>query len=160
MQTNRAVVCHVGCIATSNSYFATGHTLRVPGMMSLSDSRILYRYPIHLDVVAKLNQLICLILSDTTTYICDFHREQCWERWLRKTDNGLSKSREEVLPLLCNVAKSTTEKEFEENVKLLKKQNFWLTSPKLRKWFGNTWLVEAKVYHFCSVIDILLLILN
>ena len=21
-------------------------------------------------------------LTDTTTYICDFHREQCWDRWL------------------------------------------------------------------------------
>ncbi|CAB4019209.1 Calcium-responsive transcription factor, partial [Paramuricea clavata] len=85
--------------------------------------------------------------TDTTTYICDFYIEQCWERWLRKTDNGLSKSREEVLLLLRNVAKSTTENEFEENVKLLKTQDVWLTSPKLRKWFENTWLVETKTDH-------------
>ena len=47
-------------------------------------------------------------LIDTTTYICDFHREQSWERWLRKTENGLSESREEVLSLSKKICKSQT----------------------------------------------------
>ena len=45
----------------------------------------------------------------TTTYICDFHREQCWERWLRKVDNGLTEHREEVIQLLRGISKSPTE---------------------------------------------------
>ena len=24
-------------------------------------------------------------------YLCDFHREQCWERWVRDTKHGLTK---------------------------------------------------------------------
>eukprot|EP00794_Sanderia_malayensis_P012566 gene12566-13853_t len=32
-----------------------------------------------------------------TTVICDFHREQAWERWLRKTSNGCAKVRKEIL---------------------------------------------------------------
>ena len=84
-------------------------------------------------------------LIDTTTYICDFHREQSWERWRRKTENGLSESREEVLSLLRNVAKSSTEEAFQDNLSLLKESDLWLANPKLRNWFEKTWLVEAKV---------------
>ena len=47
--------------------------------------------------------------------------------------------------LLRKIAKSISEKDYEENVIALKKSTFWLTSSKLRNWFGNTWLVEAKV---------------
>ena len=47
--------------------------------------------------------------------------------------------------LLRKIAKFMSEKDYEENVIALKKSTFWLTSSKLRNWFGNTWLVEAKV---------------
>ena len=81
----------------------------------------------------------------TTTYICDFHREQCWERWLRKTDNGLSDQKGEVLQLLRNVAKSPTEAAYDENLRSLKANEVWLSNPQLRNWFEKTWLSEAKV---------------
>lgn len=81
----------------------------------------------------------------TTTYICDFHREQCWERWLRKADNGLHEQREEVLQLLRNVAKSKTEAAYHDNVTSLQTSELWLSSPRLQNWFGKTWLTEAKV---------------
>ena len=73
-----------------------------------------------------------LIPTGTTTYICDFHREQCWERWLRKADNGLNDKREEVLCLLRNVAKSPTEAAFHDNLKSLKTSDVWLCSPHLQ----------------------------
>ena len=47
--------------------------------------------------------------------------------------------------LLRKIARSLSEREFEENVSALKKSTFWLASPKLRNWFGNMWLKEAKV---------------
>lgn len=82
---------------------------------------------------------------DTTTYICDFHREQCWERWLRKADNGLHHQREEVLSLLRDVARSATEDVFNTNLKSLKASELWMSNPHLRNWFEKTWLPEAKV---------------
>ena len=84
-------------------------------------------------------------LTDTTTYICDFHREQCWDRWLRKSENGLTASREEVLTLLRNVAKSSTKESLEKNLSSLKDSALWLANPKLRNWFEKTWLTESKV---------------
>ncbi|CAB4017794.1 Calcium-responsive transcription factor [Paramuricea clavata] len=64
------------------------------------------------DITANYKILKCLVLnvnSETTTYICDFHREQAWERWLKKGDNGLTHKRDDVLKLLQTVAKSNTE---------------------------------------------------
>jgi len=85
------------------------------------------------------------LFLDTTTYICDFHREQCWERWLRKADNGLHHQREEVLSLLRDVARSATEDVFNTNLKSLKASELWMSNPHLRNWFEKTWLPEAKV---------------
>lgn len=60
-------------------------------------------------------------------------------------ENGLSESREEVLRLLRNVAKSSTEEAFQDNLSSLKESDLWLANPKLRNWLEKTWLVEAKV---------------
>lgn len=80
-----------------------------------------------------------------TTYICDFHREQCWERWLRKADNGLTEHREEVLQLLRSISKSSTEDSYHDNVATLKTSKVWQSRPQLRNWFEKTWMPEAKV---------------
>ena len=63
----------------------------------------------------------------------------------RKSENGLTDSREEVLTLLRNVAKSPTKESFEKNLSSLKESAVWLANPKLRNWFEKTWFVESKV---------------
>lgn len=85
------------------------------------------------------------MLIDTTTYICDFHREQCWERWLRKGEHGLTEQRKTVLAMLRNIAKSATEEKLQEAIALLKSSTVWLNNPKLQNWFGKTWMPEIKV---------------
>ena len=57
----------------------------------------------------------------------------------------MTDSREEVLTLLRNVAKSPTKESFEKNLSSLKESAVWLANPKLRNWFEKTWLVESKV---------------
>jgi hypothetical protein len=71
--------------------------------------------------------LKCLVLnvnSGTTTYICDFHREQAWERWLKKGDNGLTHKKDDVLKLLRTVAKSNTEDGYHKNLSPIYCRNF------------------------------------
>jgi len=34
---------------------------------------------------------------DTVVYLCDFHREQAWERWVKASKHGLSNSEAEIL---------------------------------------------------------------
>lgn len=47
--------------------------------------------------------------------------------------------------MLRNVAKSSTEEAFQDNLSSLKESDLWLANPKVRNWFEKTWLVEAKV---------------
>ena len=37
------------------------------------------------------------VFPTTTVYLCDFHREQAWERWVKDHKHGLSQSEAEEL---------------------------------------------------------------
>lgn len=37
---------------------------------------------------------------ETKVHLCDFHREQAWERWVSKTSNEVSHVKNEVLSRL------------------------------------------------------------
>lgn len=52
-------------------------------------------------------------------YLCDFHREQAWERWLSANHNGLHLQKNDVLKLLRNVTHANTEEEYENCKQML-----------------------------------------
>ena len=45
-------------------------------------------------------------------FICDFHREQAWERWFNAIKNGAHMIKSEMLYKFRRIARSRTEKEF------------------------------------------------
>ncbi|XP_046841012.1 uncharacterized protein LOC124435106 [Xenia sp. Carnegie-2017] len=59
-------------------------------------------------------------ITECQTYICDFHREQAWERWLSKSSNGLLPLKNMILAKLRLIARARTEADYEENVKNFK----------------------------------------
>jgi len=60
-----------------------------------------------------------------TAYICDVHRLQAWQRWVRKSKNGLSSlEQEELLAHLKRVANATTRKSYDSAVASLKSLSF------------------------------------
>ena len=71
-------------------------------------------------------------------FLCDFHREQAWERWVSKADNEVAHCREELLSKLRNIAQAETEDEYQERVNVLKKSAVWKENKKLQKWFDNS----------------------
>ena len=73
--------------------------------------------------------LLNYFLKGCFTFICDFHREQAWDRWLRKTTNSCVKVRKEVLQMLRRIVRSYTEKEAEYD---MKKSKIW-NSPEYSK---------------------------
>ena len=77
--------------------------------------------------------------------LCDFHREQAWERWTSKKDNGVSYSRETLLALMRQIARSRTEECFENSLRNLQQTTDWKANANLRRWFANTWLKHKKV---------------
>ena len=89
---------------------------------------------------------------DTTLYLCDFHREQAWERWVSKAANGVSHCKEEVLSRLRRVAHATSPQKYQEAVKALMASTVWVQNPKLQCWFQKTWLSHYKVWKLIHVV--------
>ena len=45
------------------------------------------------------------VFPGATVYLCDFHREQAWERWTNERKHGLTdEGRDQLLHLLCECA--------------------------------------------------------
>ena len=82
--------------------------------------------------------------------MCDFHREQAWDRWLSKGTNNVRPHKEAILAHLRKVAKAESIEEFEMAEENLKASDFWNANygSKLREWFENTWLEEKEVSSF------------
>ncbi len=83
--------------------------------------------------------------AEVQVFLCDFHREQAWERWVSRVDHGVHMCKEEVLARLRRVAHASTILEFKEAVASLQEWNTWKENVQLSRWFTNTWLNQARV---------------
>lgn len=63
---------------------------------------------------------------ESFVYLCDFHREQSWDRWLSATHNGMNTKKSDVLLLLRPQALS--DDDFNEALNLLQVRNlkYWV----------------------------------
>ena len=94
-------------------------------------------------------------------YLCDFHREQAWERWIRDKTHRLSASDAEWLLTqlrACAWAPSATPDErlpvdhhFQQAVTAMQESNLWKTNESVRQWVTNTWLKVSKVCITCEL---------
>jgi len=86
-------------------------------------------------------------------YICDFHREQAWERWVRDKKHQLTESQGQQL--LCmlrqcvNAPPSSPEQtlKFKEAVSVLKNSDLWKLNHVVREWLINGW---QSIPHVCK----------
>ena len=85
-------------------------------------------------VISSINFSECLV------YICDFHREQAWERWTKTVSHGVNK--DEVLPKLRRIASSSTQEAYDLAVDDLKSSEIWNSNILFKKWFANKWLAK------------------
>ena len=89
--------------------------------------------------------------------LCDFHREQAWDRWLSSTTNGLRPQKEQVLDHLRCIAKAETVPEVDQRIMELKKSEIWMSlqGERLRSWMERTWLPSRKVcLEFTPIVSI------
>ena len=89
----------------------------------------------------------CFSLLDCSVLLCDFHREQAWERWLSCNDNNMRLHKDAVLQLLRDIASAETEDKYEKMQLALKNSYAWKLpkANKLRNWIDKTWLPCYKV---------------
>lgn len=87
-------------------------------------------------------------------YLCDFHREQAWERWVRDRKHGLSVSDGDVLlSLLRNCAwapparngQDPPDNYYKEAEKQLKASAVWRENYAVQAWLNTKWLSLPEV---------------
>ena len=86
-------------------------------------------------------------------FLCDFHREQAWTRWVNTSVNGLSKAEaEDLFTLLrkCAWAPSSTNKdcpkdEYVKAVEDLKTSCVYKDHCNVRSWLESNWLNIPEV---------------
>lgn len=53
-----------------------------------------------------------MFISESFVYLCDFHREQSWDRWLKASHNCIGNDKPEILNLFRSIAHANTIEEF------------------------------------------------
>uniref|UniRef100_A0A1X7T0F3 Uncharacterized protein n=1 Tax=Amphimedon queenslandica TaxID=400682 RepID=A0A1X7T0F3_AMPQE len=65
--------------------------------------------------------------SDIKIFLCNFHREQAWERWVKDSKHGLSKEEaQHLLHMLRTLANETQMCHFVSHLNALKESNVWI----------------------------------
>ena len=90
-------------------------------------------------------------LTDCAVFICDFHREQAWERWLSKTSNGCREVKDDVLAKLRRIARSMSVNCSEKAIEALKLSVYWkdMKYAGLVEYIERYWLSIKKVNFLC-----------
>ena len=96
------------------------------------------------------------VFPSTLVYLCDFHREQCWERWTKDHKHGLSKEDSEILlDLLRTCAHAPPASVHEQRsqdfhfrgaLDNLRSSQVWIGNPQVSTWLSSTWLSIPQVY--------------
>ncbi|XP_065665724.1 uncharacterized protein LOC136087145 [Hydra vulgaris] len=102
----------------------------------------------------------CLLGTYLQVHICDFHREQAWERWLSKSVNGCCLVKDRVKEKLHAIAYAKTKEICQKEVHELEESHEWKSYPKLSEYLKNTWLCIQKRWVFAYRQDRLLLNVN
>ncbi|XP_065670722.1 uncharacterized protein LOC105849232 isoform X2 [Hydra vulgaris] len=93
-------------------------------------------------------------------HICDFHREQAWERWLSKIANGCCLVKNIVKEKLRAIAYAKTDEICKKEVQELEESQEFQNNPKLSEYLKHTWLCIQKRWVFAYRQDRLLLNVN
>jgi len=91
------------------------------------------------------------VFPNTIVYLCDFHREQSWDRWIKDRKHGLNQSEgEELLTFLraCAWAPPSSGDgvdSYELAVKNLQQSSVWTNHLQVREWLNTKWLNIPQV---------------
>lgn len=91
-------------------------------------------------------------------YLCDFHCEQAWERWVKDHNHNLTKDdASTLLSLLRECAHAPSPKPHEMlppdhyyniAVSNLKKSSVWANNKQVSQWLSSKWLSICQVHRY------------
>ena len=77
--------------------------------------------------------------------VCDFHRIQAWQRWLRTGKHNTAENSDECLELLKSVADADSEEEFEKKLQKLYSSHIWIENKLLQTYITDHYLSIKQV---------------
>ncbi len=78
---------------------------------------------------------------DVAVYICDFHREQAWQRWVKSGKNGLTLGEQKLfLELMQAVARARSESSYKKAVEVLRKSKIYTGNARVQEYCEKVWL--------------------
>lgn len=77
------------------------------------------------------------VFLDSRVFMCDFHRIQAWNRWLKTRTNGSSAHHIEIISILKRIGAAATLEKFREAEEELKSNAHFQKAPRLRKYYGR-----------------------
>ncbi|XP_063232660.1 uncharacterized protein LOC134536714 isoform X2 [Bacillus rossius redtenbacheri] len=80
---------------------------------------------------------------ESTIYLCAFHREQAWVRWVGESGNVACGDAEEILSMWRTIAASVDKSEFDCNVGEMNTSIVMQGNPNASHYFATHWLPEA-----------------
>jgi len=92
------------------------------------------------------------IISGLQELLCDFHREQAWERWASTKNNALG-HKDDILRLFRKVAMAKNTNAFHEALETLQSSEIWKKNQKLQKYFDRVWYPHHKVILVNTIIS-------
>ena len=95
--------------------------------------------------ITEILQLSFRTVPGCLVYICDFHREQAWAQWINNSKNSINiEKKDNLLNSLRNLAKTSTEGDFNLALRDLQDSELWRTNTRLQKWMNTTWLPKRQ----------------
>ena len=88
---------------------------------------------------------LVIFITDRKLFICDFNREQLWDRWLNKKDKGLLHIKNDVMCKLRRIARSQIIQESEEATNALKQSDTWKNNLKFSVYIKKYWLKSRRL---------------
>ena len=85
------------------------------------------------------------VFPNAAVYICDFHRKQAWNRWVRSSKNNLnSKEQHFLTDLLQRVAYSRTTSSYNTALENLRKSSVYKSKKNVQDYVENIWVACAE----------------
>ena len=102
-----------------------------------------------IDCSATKMQSLRDTFPEAKMYLCDFHRNQCWERWFRSTSNRVTGHYEILTSTFKKMGESPTISEFKKHEQFLRHLDVYRKSTKLqyyyKRWECNKEVSEIKI---------------
>ena len=95
-------------------------------------------------------------------YLCDFHREQAWTRWVHDRKHGLSSSDAEALLSMLRACAWASPGEngeqrdhhYQQHLNTLINSHVWKQNSQVRQWLNGVWLKCPEVCVHCVLLHV------